>query len=210
MISVLLAAAVAQSADSVSLQWKPKAGETFTYEYTLDQKVGRMTAFIQWKVLQSEPDGWTIQTTSRGALVQVAGQEIRDSRTTQTMARYGIRGQLLDILQGPQDRGAVALARVNRFVAPPQPVRPGGTWRFEYPAESGLPALRLDFTLREVKGSPRIARVAVRAAEEGSGMTADGEWEIGADGAPLGLKATVRSLPGLPSGDSFSLSLTRR
>lgn len=202
------------------LRWGPKVNDRLTYEYSLEA-VGAspmsVTAYLDIVVTQSGPGGFTTRTVSRGALISMAGSEIRDNRPNPVTARFGSRGDLLEILEGTKDRGAYEVGRATKFIAPPGPVKQGDTWTHSFPAETEMGVRSSVWTAKfegiTATAQGQRAKIAFTLADAERGkdaFSAKGVWMVDVPtGIPESLSAELAQLGGLKEGGSFRFKLTR-
>lgn len=209
MLAALGLTAAWTASEPGDLRWRPKAGDRATYEYSMTAPGGgyELTAYRDIQVTQSDEVGFTVRTMNRGALARIQGTEIRDTRSSPVVARHGIRGELLEILEGPKDQGAFDLGRTTRFVAPPQPVDAGDTWTYEYPAEESVKGLRITYKVEGLVQSAR--RITFVSSQPGGSFSAKGEWLIAADGSVDRLTTDLKKVGGIAEGGDFKLVMTR-
>jgi hypothetical protein len=211
-LAAFLLAVAAQ--DAFALKWQPKKGETHVYELELKDKETGVEASVEHKVTETKPDGsYTVQSRSLGALVRIAGNEIRDDRPNEARATFDAQGRLKDIQRGSAGLEKYRNTVLMRFVAPDSPVKPGGKWSSLRPADQpkGLAAIRADYTFVAVKDGE--AEVSFVLAEQGGAFpqTATGTWWIDAkSGQPLRMQAKVKNFAGQEGGETeVKLALRR-
>lgn len=220
LIAAYAAGLLALQTPDPELRWKPKVNDRLTYEYSLEAVGGQamsVTAYLDILVTQASESGFTTRTVSRGALVSMGGNEIRDNRPNPVTARFGMRGDLMEILEGAKDRGAYDLGRATKFVAPPQAVKVGETWSFNFAAEPELGVKASTWT-GKFEGMTQLrsgsqARITYTLADDDKGkeaFSAKGTWMVDpVTGIPESLTSDLTQLGGLKQGGSFKFKLTR-
>ncbi len=202
------------------LRWSPKVNDRLTYEYSLEA-VGAspmsVTAYLDIAVTQAGPDGFTTRTVSRGALISMAGSEIRDNRPNPVTARYGAQGNLLEILEGTKDRGAYELGRATKFIAPGAAVKQGDTWTHSFSSDTEL-GVRTSLWAGKFEGvtataqgqRAKVSFSVTDGEKKKEAFSAKGVWMVDiATGIPESLSAELQQLGGLKEGGSFKFKLTR-
>lgn len=202
------------------LRWRPKVNDRLTYEYSLEAVGGAamsVTAYLDITVTQAGEAGFTTRTVSRGALVTMAGSEIRDNRPNPVTARFGFRGDLLELLEGAKDRGAYELGRGTKFIAPPRAVKSGDTWTHSFAAEPdlGVKASNWIGKYEGITASAQGQRAKVSFTltdgdKSKDSFSAKGVWMVDvATGIPETLAAELTQLGGMKQGGNFKFKLTR-
>ncbi len=202
------------------LRWKPKVNDRLTYEYSLEAvgtQAMSVTAYLDVLVTQAGDAGFTTRTVSRGALISMGGNEVRDNRPNPVTARFGMRGDLIEILEGTKDRGAYELGRATKFVSPPQAVKAGETWTFSFAAEPELGVKAATWTgkfegLIQMRSGSQ-ARITYTLNDDDKGkeaFSAKGTWMVDpATGIPESMTSDLSQLGGMKQGGSFKFKLTR-
>lgn len=220
LISACVAGLLGFQTPDPELKWKPKVNDRLTYEYSLEAIGGQamsVTAYLDILVTQATDAGFTTRTVSRGALVSMGGNEIRDNRPNPVTARFGMRGDLMEILEGAKDRGAYDLGRATKFVAPPQAVKVGETWTYTFAAEPEL-GVKAATWVGKFEGLTQLrsgnqARVTYTLTDEDKGreaFSAKGTWMVDpVTGIPESLNSDLTHLGGLKQGGNFKFKLTR-
>jgi hypothetical protein len=175
---LFLAAMVPQEADA--LRWKPKKGEQFEYLLTAKltgEEPMQVEAQMVQKVTAVTADGYTVESWSKGTLVRMPDEEIRDQRENRQSSTFGLRGEIRK-LGGGERPGQWAYAVSRSFVAPPNAVKVGDGWQHEYSAIGSYEGSRLSY--QYVKREKGLATVEVRVNGVGRDRPeiGQGTWTI--------------------------------
>lgn len=192
------------------LKWEPKRGETHVYELFIKDKDTSVEASVEHKVTQVGKDGsYTVQSRSLGALVRVAGSEIRDDRPNEAIASFDDRGRLKEIKGGSAGLEKYRSALLMRFVC--NEASGGGdigaAWTYERPkdAPKGLPGCKVEYTIAAYDSTTKLVRVNFVFTELGGEFpqTATGSWWIHVDTRlPHRLDAKVKNFAGSQSAET--------
>jgi hypothetical protein len=200
----------------VDLRWSPATGEKLTYRYTLatvgEADAMSMTVVLDIQVVEAGPAGFTTQATGRDTEITLAGQTIRDIRSSGTRAKFGPRGELQQILTGASDRGALLLNRAIRFIAPPAAVAPGADWTFAFPPYRDAKAMTWSGKFLEVtpQGKARVSMTLEEAPKARGSFSAKGVWLVdGATGRGEEFEGELANMGGFTPNASYRISVKR-
>lgn len=204
--------------ESFALRWKPTQGKKLSYLYEFefnDPKAAmKMTATLETAVQSAGSTGYITKTVSKNAVITLAGQEIRDERANPVVAQFGVRGDILKIIEGKTDAGAYEIGRFNKFISPENPVKVGESWDYTYPAiERTAPSHKVSFKLVEVKMGPiaKMAKVTCEISDAGSKgvFKGTGTWIVNCTtGEPDSFDGTAEGVNGQKEM-KFRLKMTR-
>lgn len=200
----------AQSQLYFPLKWVPKKGEIHVYEFFLKDKEASVEASLEHKVTEVGKDGsYSVQSRSLGALVRIAGSEIRDDRPNESTATFDDRGRLKEIKGGTTGLEKYRSALLTNFVCN---VGDGGgdngtTWTYERAKDepNGLPACRIVYKIVSAKMGDPIVEVQFTFTELGGEhpQTATGKWWIDCvTRVPQKMEAKVKNFVGSQSGET--------
>jgi hypothetical protein len=213
-LTALTFALAVHGQDALELRWRPKEGETHVYELLLKDKETSVEASVEHKVTDVRQDGgYEVRSRSLGAIVKLAGSEIKDDRPNEATATFDAFGRLGEIKGGSAGLEKVRNALLTRFVAPPAAVKPGDKWSSarEKDRPAGLAASTVEYTFKGVKDG--LAEVAFTFVEKGGSFpqSASGTWWVDAKtGLPVKFEAKVKNFVGQESPETeVRLSLRR-
>lgn len=214
ILTALTLAGLAQA--PVELRWSPATGEKLTYRYTLatvgEAQPMSMTVFLDIQVVEAGPTGFTTQATGRDTEINLAGQTIRDIRSSGTRAKFGPRGELQQILSGTSDRGALLLNRAIRFIAPPASVAPGADWTFAFPAYRDAKAMTWTGRLVELtpQGKAKVSMTLEETPKARGSFSAKGTWLVdAATGRGEEFEGELLNMGGYSPTSSYRISVKR-
>ncbi len=191
------------------LKWKPKRGETHVYELFIKDKETSVEAAVEHKVIEVKSDGvYTVQSRSLGAIVRVAGSDIRDDRPNEARATFDAFGRLIEMKEGTTGLAKYRSALLTRFVSPPLPGDLGMKWTYEREKDrpAGLAACKIEYTFSNVKDG--LAEVQFKFTEMGGEFpqTAIGTWWINITNTnawlPVKMEAKVKNFVGSESSET--------
>lgn len=179
MTALLLAVALHPQL-SYELKWRPAKGDTLVYEFFLKDSEISVEASVEHKVGQVDDGGYSVESRSLGALVRIAGSEIKDDRPNASTATFDPFGKLKEIKGGTDGLEKYRNLLLTSFVAPPRGVDLGGKWTYERQKDQpkGLAACVIEYQLVGVKEG--LAEVKFKLTEKGGDFpqSATGTWWI--------------------------------
>lgn len=201
MVNLLVAFVLPQSADTVDLTFRAKAGSKANYALTVTGEEAGMKVTAEGgltqEVVSISKTGFVLKSTSLGVLLRIGTDEVRDDRKTTLTMSYGFRG---DIRKAEGDGGgsSFATARATRFVAPEGKVGEGSSWTFDYPKSDKWPAGKLNASVRGIEKVDGKTKVTVSFDfKESSGekpLSSTGIWQIdAATGETISTHATIQN-----------------
>lgn len=192
------------------LKWEPKKGVAHVYEFFLKDKDTSVEAAVEHKVTEVGKDGsYTVQSRSLGAIVRIAGSDIRDDRPNEASATFDDRGRLKEIKGGTAGLEKYRSALLTHFVCNGGDGGGdiGATWTYQRAKDEpkGLPACKIDYKITSAsKGSP-IVEVKFTFTELGGEFpqTATGTWWIDCvTRVPQRMEAKVKNFAGIESAET--------
>jgi hypothetical protein len=192
------------------LKWEPKKGATHVYEFFLKDKESSVEASVEHKVTDVSRDGsYSVRSRSLGALVRIAGSEIRDDRPNESTATFDDRGRLKEIKGGTTGLEKYRSALLTNFVCN---TGDGGgdagtTWTYERAKDepSGLPACKIEYKITSAKKGDPIVEVQFTFTELGGEhpQMATGKWWVDCTTrVPQKMEAKVKNFVGTQSGET--------
>jgi hypothetical protein len=200
------------------LKWEPKKGETHVYEFFLKDKDTSVEASVEHKVADVGRDGsYSIKSRSLGALVRIAGSDIRDDRPNESTATFDDRGRLKEIKGGSAGLEKYRHALLTKFVcnAGDGGGDVGTTWTYERAKDGpqGLPACKIEYKIVAAKKGDPIVEVQFTFTELGGEhpQSATGKWWIDCTTrVPQKMEAKVKNFVGAQSGETEVRLVLRR
>jgi hypothetical protein len=216
-VAALTLAYAVQGQLAYELKWKPKKGEAHVYELFIKDKDSSVEAAVEHKVTEVKSDGtYTVQSRSLGAIVRVAGSDIRDDRPNEARATFDPFGRLVELKGGTTGLAKYRSALLTKFVAPPLAGDLGMKWTYERERDrpTGLAACKIEYTLSSAKDG--MAEVQFKFTELGGefSQTATGTWWINTTNTnkwlPVRMEAKVKNFAGSESAETEIKLVLRR
>lgn len=211
---------VLQGSDTHSLRWYPKAGDKLSYEMSVKSSGGPTTfeavGVVEFEVTAGAGQaGYSIKSTSKGMLVKMMGEEVRDDRQNPVLAKHGPDGRIVSLKTDTGDIETYRMGAITKFVGPPMPVKVGDSWRYvrERERPAGVPAWETSYKFEKIveAGGKRYAEVSFiqRETSGDKPRSGQGSWRIElSTGIPESLEAKV-TIPKPNQVETLTVSLKR-
>ncbi|HVT12243.1 MAG TPA: hypothetical protein VHE55_08245 [Fimbriimonadaceae bacterium] len=217
-----------QGPAAYDLVWKPKAGQSFRYDLTLDMAVDGSKTLYQTELAISipkvEPNGdYTVSSQYRAQKLTVDGksQAVPDaSGDKPQIDRFNARGERLPSGQKEEDDETDPLAKtlgdLTEFTAPAKPVKAGGKWSkvVAGDAKKGISPARIEYTLEKAATDTIHVSFTYAETQAEQPVRASGSlWLDAGDCCLVKLDASIVNLRFEDGGDAIGqarLTVTRR
>lgn len=184
--------------DAYALQWMPTKGQTLDIAMAIKGTEGGQQLLIDAAVKQTvdsvSKDGYQMTSESLGAIVRIAGQEIRDDRKTKTVVKYFPNGAVKEFGKMDDKGESMRIAVATRFIAPSVPTKVGDGWLYVYPEKGDFPGARMSFGLKSVENGIATVTFIFGTDRREKPYAGRGTWKIDTNtGLWVSLDATIEA-----------------
>jgi len=184
--------------DAYALQWLPMKGQTLEIAMAITGTEGGEPLSIDAAVKQTvdsvSKEGYQMTSESLGALVRIAGQEIRDDRKTKTVVKYFPNGAVKEFGKMDDKGESMRVAVATRFIAPSVPTKVGDGWLYVYPEKGDFPGARMSFGLKSVENDIATVTFNFGSDRRERPYVGRGTWKIDTKtGLWVSLDATIET-----------------